>query len=155
MNFIQAITTCFKKCITFKGRASRPEFWYFQLFLLALYLMAHIFAFTFIMEPMMGSMSMMGNMSMMGIPTIENLPFGTGLPFVSLSNIPFGGLPFVAITVVLFLMITGLSVTVRRLHDTGRTGWWALLFLLMGLGYVILLTLCSLPSDSYNKYDID
>jgi uncharacterized membrane protein YhaH (DUF805 family) len=32
MNFFQAISICFKKYVDFKGRASRPEFWYFYLF---------------------------------------------------------------------------------------------------------------------------
>jgi uncharacterized membrane protein YhaH (DUF805 family) len=32
MNFGQAITTCFSKYVTFTGRASRPEFWWFFLF---------------------------------------------------------------------------------------------------------------------------
>lgn len=32
MTFTQSIATCFKKYATFKGRASRSEFWWFQLF---------------------------------------------------------------------------------------------------------------------------
>ena len=32
MNFGQAISTCFSKYVTFTGRASRPEFWWFFLF---------------------------------------------------------------------------------------------------------------------------
>ena len=33
MTFPDAIRTCFNKYITFSGRASRPEYWYFILFL--------------------------------------------------------------------------------------------------------------------------
>ena len=32
MNFGQAISTCFSKYANFSGRASRPEFWWFELF---------------------------------------------------------------------------------------------------------------------------
>ena len=32
MNFFDAIKTCFSKYVTFSGRASRSEFWYFYLF---------------------------------------------------------------------------------------------------------------------------
>ena len=32
MNFIESIQTCFKKFADFKGRASKPEFWFFVLF---------------------------------------------------------------------------------------------------------------------------
>ena len=36
MNFIQSIKTCLGKYADFKGRASRSEFWWFQLFLIIL-----------------------------------------------------------------------------------------------------------------------
>ena len=32
MNFIHSIKTCFRKYFVFKGRATRSEFWWFQLF---------------------------------------------------------------------------------------------------------------------------
>lgn len=35
MTFTQAVTTCFQKFVTFQGRASRSEFWYFVLFQIA------------------------------------------------------------------------------------------------------------------------
>ncbi len=33
MNFSTAIKTCFSKYVDFNGRARRPEYWYFVLFL--------------------------------------------------------------------------------------------------------------------------
>jgi uncharacterized membrane protein YhaH (DUF805 family) len=33
MNFQQAISTCFKKYAVFSGRAARPEYWYWVLFI--------------------------------------------------------------------------------------------------------------------------
>lgn len=35
MEFPEAITTCFKKYATFTGRATRAEYWWFQLFIFA------------------------------------------------------------------------------------------------------------------------
>ena len=37
LNFFQAVKTCLKKYFVFKGRASRSEYWYFQLFLNPIY----------------------------------------------------------------------------------------------------------------------
>jgi len=41
--------------------------------------------------------------------------------------------------VALALIIPGLAVTVRRLHDTGRSGWWFLIVLVPIAGPLILL----------------
>ena len=43
------------------------------------------------------------------------------------------------------------AVTCRRLHDTGRTGWWGLLYLLGLLGSIIIYVMCSQPSNPYNN----
>lgn len=39
MGFVEAVKTCFRKCFTFSGRASRAEFLYFCLFLFLLHSM--------------------------------------------------------------------------------------------------------------------
>ena len=53
----------------------------------------------------------------------------------------------------LVILIPSLSVTVRRLHDIGRTGWWLLLGLIPLLGWIALLVLTLLDSESgSNKY---
>lgn len=44
MNFFEATKTCLKKFITFSGRASRSEFWYFQLFVI-IYILLYFFLF--------------------------------------------------------------------------------------------------------------
>ena len=40
MNFGQAISTCLSNYATFSGRATRPEFWWFFLFQILMYLAA-------------------------------------------------------------------------------------------------------------------
>jgi len=54
---------------------------------------------------------------------------------------------------VLGVFIPGLAVGARRLHDTGRSGWWLLLYLLPIIGPIVLLVffvLDSQPGD--NEY---
>jgi uncharacterized membrane protein YhaH (DUF805 family) len=52
----------------------------------------------------------------------------------------------------LALLLPSLAVGARRLHDTGRTGWWQLLILTV-IGYLVLLFLCAQKSEAgANKY---
>lgn len=47
-----------------------------------------------------------------------------------------------------------IALTVRRLHDTNRSGWWLLAFLLPPIGTLILFLFLVLPSDEgTNRYD--
>lgn len=45
------------------------------------------------------------------------------------------------------LFLPNLAVQVRRLHDTGRSGWWMLLLLLPLIGFIILLIFFLLASN--------
>lgn len=51
----------------------------------------------------------------------------------------------------LALLILSLSVAARRLHDTGRSGWWQLLNL-TGIGSSVLLMFFVLESRGDNQY---
>lgn len=46
----------------------------------------------------------------------------------------------------LAMLIPGLAVSVRRLHDTGRSGWWLLIELVPLVGAIVLLVF--MVSDS-------
>lgn len=48
----------------------------------------------------------------------------------------------------LIILIPGISVTVRRLHDTGRTGWWLFIVFIPVIGLIVLLVFMVLDSDS-------
>ncbi|HXA58744.1 MAG TPA: DUF805 domain-containing protein, partial [Streptosporangiaceae bacterium] len=39
----------------------------------------------------------------------------------------------------LAVLIPGLAVAVRRLHDTGRSGWWLLIGLVPLIGAIVLI----------------
>ena len=43
MNFTDSIQTCYKKFFDFSGRASKSEYWWFQLYQLIIYILSFIF----------------------------------------------------------------------------------------------------------------
>ena len=49
------------------------------------------------------------------------------------------GAPVLSPLAGLALFIPNLSVGVRRLHDTGRSGWWILIGLIPIIGWIVLL----------------
>ena len=56
---------------------------------------------------------------------------------------------FVLLAYLAVSLVPFLSLTVRRLHDTGRKGLWAGLLLFIGAGTVIVLLLCSSASSAF------
>ncbi len=53
----------------------------------------------------------------------------------------------------LAVLIPGLAVSVRRLHDTNRSGWWLLLYFIPIIGWIWILILMVRDSDSgMNNY---
>ncbi|MFD0559867.1 uncharacterized membrane protein YhaH (DUF805 family) [Stackebrandtia endophytica] len=64
-------------------------------------------------------------------------------------------LPFLAFLYPLYLMavlIPSLAVTVRRLHDTGKSGWMYFLVIIPLIGPILLLVFLASPSDDVNQY---
>jgi uncharacterized membrane protein YhaH (DUF805 family) len=51
------------------------------------------------------------------------------------------------IVVSLGLLLPNLSVSIRRLHDTDRTGWWILIALIPLIGLIVLLVFYLQKSD--------
>lgn len=57
---------------------------------------------------------------------------------------------------VLAVLLPGLAVGVRRLHDTGRSGWWLLISLIPLIGGIVLLVfMCLEGTRGDNKYGAD
>ncbi len=94
MNFQQAIESAFKNYFKFEGRASRSEFWLFNLFLFLVNLVFNVLYEIF-----------------------NSLESGILMLLISLLSIGW----------LLFILIPSFSITIRRLHDTNRTGWWILI----------------------------
>jgi uncharacterized membrane protein YhaH (DUF805 family) len=62
------------------------------------------------------------------------------------------GTGLVQTLVQLALLIPGIAVGVRRLHDTGRSGWWLLIGLVPIVGWVILIIFFAQDSQGENQY---
>ncbi len=61
-----------------------------------------------------------------------------------------GGL--VSTLVFLALVVPSLAVSVRRLHDTGRSGWWLLIGLIPLVGIIVLIVWWAQDSHPDNQY---
>ncbi|MEX5728236.1 uncharacterized membrane protein YhaH (DUF805 family) [Rhodovulum iodosum] len=108
MGFGNAVKTCFRKYFTFSGRASRPEYWWFALFV-------------FVGSLVLGGL----DASLFGTTVVET----DGATEIR-SNGPLGGLFALA------TFIPGLSAGWRRMHDSGRSGFYLLypLIVMLGIG---------------------
>ena len=50
-------------------------------------------------------------------------------------------------------IIPSLAVTVRRLHDTGRSGWWILISFIPLIGFIVMLVfLCTDSTPGRNEW---
>jgi uncharacterized membrane protein YhaH (DUF805 family) len=110
---IDWVLEVFSKYAVFSGRARRKEYWYWYLF-------------NFIVSIFIAVVSV-----------VINLPNGTetdnGLGWFGLF------INLVAIVYSLGIFIPNLAVTVRRLHDTNRSGWWYFISMVPFIGGIILL----------------
>jgi uncharacterized membrane protein YhaH (DUF805 family) len=53
----------------------------------------------------------------------------------------------------LAILVPGIAVAVRRLHDTDRSGWWILLFLIPLVGAIILIIwFCASGTEGANRF---
>lgn len=93
MNLTQAIKSVFKKYAAFSGRASRSEFWYWQLFCLVFSIVSSV---------------------------LDALVFHASSP---------GSFQPISTIFMLIIFLPSLAVSVRRLHDVDRSGWWLLISL--------------------------
>ncbi|AWH45089.1 DUF805 domain-containing protein [Stenotrophomonas sp. ZAC14A_NAIMI4_1] len=101
----------------FSGRASRSEYWWFQLFILIVFMPLHVLSF------------------------IAGYTGSEALAWVSMG---------LGVVVWLAILVPLVSVTVRRLHDTDRSGWWYLLLLVpfANLAVLVFMLLPSTPGDN-------
>nr|WP_049456301.1 DUF805 domain-containing protein [Stenotrophomonas maltophilia] len=101
----------------FSGRASRSEFWWFQLFIVIVSIPLYV------------------------------LSFYAGYTGSSTLALVVSGL---SVVLWLVFVLPCLAATVRRLHDTDRSGWWVLLAFVpfVSLAVLVFLLLPSSPGDN-------
>ena len=114
MGFSEAIKSVFSKYATITGRASRSEYWYFQLFYMLVYV---------------------------GVMVVSTV------------------IPFLAILVLVFavaMFIPTITVSIRRLHDKNKSGWWLLLCFTPFIGILVLLFwFVTAGTDGPNEFGAD
>jgi len=127
--FIQASIAGFTRGFDFSGRSSRPDFWYFMLLFILLYLVVAV----------------VDQFLVTSTVDIRELPLGHYIPMGMVD-------PNVGILVLLYrpiMAIPTIAVTIRRLHDVGKSGWWSLLWVLPVpvVGWLYLVPLLCRPSS--------
>lgn len=118
MNFTQAVSSGYRKYFAFQGRASRSEYWWWFLFFLLSCVVVGVVEITLGLGN--GMLSVAG-----GVAGGEASGSYTGGP---LSNIWL-----------LVNLLPGITISVRRLHDTDRSGWWYLIGFVPLVGAIVLL----------------
>lgn len=108
-----------KRYTQFNGRASRSEFWWFQLFIVIVSIPLYVLGF------------------IAGYTESQVLALAsTGL----------------SVVMWLALIVPLIALTVRRLHDTDRSGWWYLLMLVPFVGLVVLVFMLLPGSPGNNRF---
>ncbi len=133
MGFVEAIKTVLKKYCCFSGRARRSEYWWWALAYGIISNLAVIPAYVAMTSATMAAM---------------NDPAAAAEAAGSITS---AYIPVIIVCLALFLPTLG--VLVRRLHDTGRSGWSCLISLVPFIGGIILLIWVLKDSDAgSNKY---
>ena len=106
---VLAVGRCLSRYAVFRGRAGRSEFWWW---------IAACTAANILLQAMMWTV-VLGAAALNPVLGIMAIPFLLGYLGLSLG-----------------IILPTLAVTARRLHDTGRTGWWQLAWYAPNLGIV-------------------
>lgn len=62
------------------------------------------------------------------------------------------GLQILGLLFSLASLVPSLAIGARRLHDTGRSGWWQLLYLIPLIGLIIMIVFLVQDSHPDNEY---
>ena len=62
------------------------------------------------------------------------------------------GLDFISLIAGLGLLVPSMSIAARRLHDTGRSGWWQLIVLIPVIGIIVLIIFLAQEGQGSNDY---
>ncbi len=65
------------------------------------------------------------------------------------------GLGIISAIVALALLVPSISIGARRLHDTGRSGWWQLIYLIPLIGLIVMIVFLAQDSHDDNDYGVN
>ncbi|WP_285244535.1 DUF805 domain-containing protein [Pseudarthrobacter sp. fls2-241-R2A-127] len=123
-----AVKRFFKKYATFSGRASRSEYWWWNLVAAGV---SVVLGFLLSLIPASGS---------------DGQPIGLEAGGV-LALILLG-------LWLLGILVPSIALTVRRLHDSNKSGWWYFISAVPFVGGIVLLIFVLLPPDpAGQQYD--
>lgn len=130
MTFSDSIKTCYSKFVTWQGRASRSEYWYFVLFSFICQIGAAI------LDNILGT-----NFTIEDPNTGQVVSIGYGYLYMLAALVNF---------------LPQLAALVRRLHDTDRSGWWYWIALIPLVGFILLIVwLATRGTQGQNSYGSD
>jgi uncharacterized membrane protein YhaH (DUF805 family) len=115
----------------FSGRARRSEYWYFGLvYFIIMFLVVIVF----------------GILALIASTTISE-DFGVGIMVVGY---------LVYFVVILAHMLPAIALTIRRLHDSGKSGWFYFVSMIPFIGNIWLLVLyCTDSEVNENKWGVN
>lgn len=149
MSFGEALKTCFKKYATFSGRARRSEFWWFSVlnWLLSIASYAVVWWKMAKIDEIQGQVAeVMFDEEKMAALTAQADSFDTTF-YLLMAIIGVIGL---------LLLLPSLAVAVRRLHDTGKSGWLLLAMIIpivnIVIGIMLLIYYLKDSDRNPNKY---
>lgn len=123
MGPITAVASCYINILNFSGRARRAEYWWFFLFLFLVGIGVQVaWGLSLVRDPAFAA-AMQDPIAMQAwLKQNDGFLMTTGIS--TIAYILLGWLP-------------QLSVTVRRLHDTNRSGWFIFMPTLVAIGAVV------------------
>ena len=141
VGFGDAIKRAFRGWTDYSSRATVAEYWWFYLFSVLVFAVPYValLSLTFALLPPTSSSSSTAPL------TARSEPNGAGVAALIVL-----GIVFFVLAIGLFLV--QLALTVRRLHDTDREGWWYLISLVPFGGLVLLYFLILPGTPGPNRY---
>jgi uncharacterized membrane protein YhaH (DUF805 family) len=133
---VDAIKKCLANYATFRGRASRAEFWFFALFIAVVTWIVILIAMFAVFAALLAA----GAFQKGAHPDLAKV-----WEILELAAIPL-----------LALYLPRISVSVRRLHDTGRSGWHWWLYCVPLVGLVLFMIWnCERGTKGANRFGPD
>ena len=121
VSFPEAIKSCLRQYVGFRGRATRAEYWWWVLGMVAATILLSI---------------------------LDGIIFGFDVDSASVFEPLFW----------LATLLPSLAVTARRLHDIGRTGWWQLVWIAVGvfgaLPFVVMLVVALVSAGISGDFNL-
>lgn len=124
MGFKEAVCSVYSNYATFRGRATRSEYWYFVLFCV---LVAFVAVFI-------------------------GVAIGLGTGGYGEGTVGAGVCALLMIVFYIVSFLPSLALSVRRLHDIGKSGWYILIGFIPYIGGIVMFIFALMKSAPDNRY---